>query len=76
MNEINMALISYAGYALIGAGVVIALLGRRRKNLRRQVVEPVYHSYRCLSVTLPVGGDAGDDAIEHTAGQRRGLEGD
>ena len=75
MDKIYAALISHPWYALSGLVIVIALLLRRRKNRRRQIVETSNHSYRCLSITLPVGSDTLDDDIENASGDGRGISG-
>lgn len=67
MDQIDFAAIRYAGYALIGAAVVVALLLRRRKNRVKQIIKPLDHHYRCLTVTLPLGGHTVDDAVEHSS---------
>lgn len=60
MDQIDPTLVSHAGYALIAAGVVAALLFGIFKNRRLQVREP-RRDYRCLTIRLPLDRNLLDD---------------
>ena len=59
LDQIDIATISPAGYALIGAGVLMALLFRMRKYRHRQAAKS-QRTYRCLTAAMPLGSDVGD----------------
>lgn len=68
LDQIDIATISPAGYALIGAGVLMALLFRRRKNRHRQAAKG-RRDYHCLTATMPLGSDAGNGTPGTTHGK-------
>lgn len=64
LDQTTMITTSNIGYALIGAGVAVALIFRRRKNRRRQAAKS-RGDYHCLTATMPLGSDAKDDSIQN-----------
>ena len=59
MGQINFAAVSHVSYAIIVAGIAIALLLRILKNRRRQVIER-RRNYYCLTSAIPLGIDSID----------------
>ena len=64
LDQTTMITTSNIGYALIGAGVAVALIFRMRKNRRRQAAKS-RGDYHCLTATMPLGSDAEDDSIQN-----------
>jgi hypothetical protein len=64
MNNIDITLIRYAVYALLGISVIVALLFRYLAYRQRQSVKPV-HDYHCISAYMAWEG--GDNTIDNTS---------
>lgn len=75
LDQINFAGAIYVRYALIGFGIVIALLLRIRKNRCQQIVER-RRNYRCLTSAIPLGSNSIDHTVQdsHVNGSGTGLK--
>jgi len=61
MEQLAPALIRQIGFALFGAGILVALLLLRCRNRRGQICKMREYRYRCLTSSFPFGRDAPDD---------------
>jgi hypothetical protein len=62
MDQVETAFVSHPGYVLALAAVVVVLFLYIKKNRRRQAIKRRSGRY-CLTCSIPLRGDALDDAI-------------